>query len=550
MEPSYEEIRERFLVLASLDSKQREQELRNIQSESPELVTALKELFAHDESADEKGFLDYDSFDEGFLTKAYNETYHSKNNFPSQIDGYEIEKVIGEGGMGLVLKGLDTETKRIAALKLMSIPSVVSSEVTTRFSSEIEAIARLEHPHIIPIYSAGDYQGTPYYAMKYIEGDSLENFLHNQQLSQRESAEILRKLAGAVAFAHDHNVIHRDLKPANVLLDSNGIPLLADFGVAKLTDAEDELTKTGGFVGTPQYMAPEQFGELHLTSPSTDVYGLGAILYKCLTNKPPFEGSLTQLFKRVREQDPIPPSQIASVDSELEAICLKCLAKVPGDRYLTVRALSDDLNRYLHEEPLLEATQESTIGFLSRMVSRQPTLDEARALPSVLWIGLITCLFHGTVFALIANEADLLWIWTTFAMGMSGLTIVNLYYYWFPYWQLNQSERQAGVINFSVNVALIILILLKGPLSRSESITNFWEFYPSAALIVGVAAFTYGSFSTGRFFMIGLIWFALAVGCEAFPFWSPLLFALIGAVTIVGAYREIRQTLNLNNPSD
>jgi WD40 repeat protein len=271
------------------------------------------------------------------------------------VPGYEIEGILGRGGMGVVYKAQQTALKRTVALKMILGGGPAGEEQRTRFKAEAEAVARLRHPHIVQVYEVGEHQGLPYCALEFVEGGSLARKLAGKPLPPGESARLVATLAGAMHLAHSRNVVHRDLKPANVLLTADGQPKVTDFGLARLLDAEPGLTRSGAVMGTPSYMAPEQAtGQASAAGPPADVYALGAILYECLTGRVPFLGGNTlETLEQVRTREPVAPSRLQpAVPLDLETICLKCLAKEPEKRYPSAQELADDLERFGRGEPV------------------------------------------------------------------------------------------------------------------------------------------------------------------------------------------------------
>jgi WD40 repeat protein/tRNA A-37 threonylcarbamoyl transferase component Bud32 len=269
---------------------------------------------------------------------------------------YELIRELGRGGMGIVYKARQISLDRPVALKMIRAGALAGEEELRRFQNEVEAVAKLDHPHIVPIYEVGTHQGQRYFSMKLVGGQSLHKVLAVYAEDPRAAARLVATIAEAVHHAHQRGILHRDLKPSNILLDERGQPHVGDFGLAKRVGGSDEMTATGAVLGTPAYMAPEQaWGRNRLVTILSDVYGLGAILYALLTGQPPFTGdSDWDTLVRVREQSPIPPSRIRPrLPRDLEIICLKCLEKDPARRYASAQALADDLGRYLAGEPIL-----------------------------------------------------------------------------------------------------------------------------------------------------------------------------------------------------
>jgi tetratricopeptide (TPR) repeat protein len=305
-------------------------------------------------------------------------------------DGYEILGVLGRGGMGVVYKARQTGLGRLVALKMILSGSHASSADLERFRTEAKAIARLQHPHIVQIYEVGEHRGLPYFSLEFCGGGSLANQMAGTPLVPREAAALVAKLAHAMQAAHDRGVIHRDLKPANVLLAEDGTPKVTDFGLAKKLD-EAGQTHTGAVMGTPSYMAPEQAaGKSKHLGPACDIYALGALLYDCLTGRPPFRAATSlDTVLQVVGQEPVPPSQLnAKVPRDLETICLKCLRKEPAKRYATALELAKDLHRFQQGEPIVARP----VGPVERAVKWVRRRPGAAALYAALLAGLLVVL--------------------------------------------------------------------------------------------------------------------------------------------------------------
>jgi eukaryotic-like serine/threonine-protein kinase len=272
---------------------------------------------------------------------------------PVQVPGYEVLSELGRGGMGVVYKARQVKAGRLVALKMILAGAHAGRDELTRFQREAEAVARLQHPNIVQVYEVGEHEGLPFFSLEFCPGGSLEKKLSGTPLPPREAAALVEVLAQAMYAAHQKGVVHRDLKPANVLLAEDGTPKITDFGLAKKLD-EAGQTATGAVMGTPSYMAPEQ-AEGKQVGPPADVWALGAVLYECLTGRPPFKAAtLMDTLIQVVSEEPVPPRQLnAKVPRDLETVCLRCLQKEAGKRYATARELAEDLRHYQVGEPLV-----------------------------------------------------------------------------------------------------------------------------------------------------------------------------------------------------
>ena len=231
-----------------------------------------------------------------------------------RIPGYEVEAVLGRGGMGVVFRARHLPLNRVVALKMALAGAFAGPHERERFQREAEAVAGLRHPNIVQIHDVGESDGRPYFTMEYVEGGSLAQKLAGTPQPARQAAALLATLAEAVQAAHQGGIVHRDLKPANILLAADGTPKITDFGLARRLDSEAGPTQSGTPLGTPSYMAPEQaLGKVREIGPATDVYALGAILYELLTGRPPFKAeTAAATIQQVLADDPVPPSRLNS----------------------------------------------------------------------------------------------------------------------------------------------------------------------------------------------------------------------------------------------
>ena len=273
-----------------------------------------------------------------------------------QFGSYELLSELGQGGMGVVYQARQRRPERLVALKMLRPGQLRSAADVLRFKEEAETVARLDHPHIVPLYEVGEYQGVCFYTMKWLPGGNLAKLVPQLVKDPKAAARMLVPIARAVHHAHSRGILHRDLKPSNILLDAARQPHVADFGLARRIDVDLELTRTGELIGSPPYMAPEQaLGGKQEASVATDIYGLGAILYALLTGSAPARGStVAETLRRIQEQEPpTPRSRNARVAEDLETICLKALKRRPSQRYATAECFAEDLERYLHGRPIL-----------------------------------------------------------------------------------------------------------------------------------------------------------------------------------------------------
>jgi eukaryotic-like serine/threonine-protein kinase len=325
-------------------------------------------------------------------------------------ESFEILRELGRGGMGVVYLARQKHLERTVALKMILHSSHVSSQARQRFLAEAETLAQLSHPGIVQVYEFGMHGDCPYFALEYLEGGGLDRKLQGRPLPAREAAALAEKLALATQAAHERGIIHRDLKPANVLLAGTPdaplgqcTPKIADFGLAKQIEGGSDLTATGMILGTPGYMAPEQAaGATRTIGPATDVYALGAILYECLTGRPPFQGAaLQETLGQVLHREPVGVRQLQpDAPKDLDTICHKCLHKEPARRYGSAAALAADLRAFLEDRPIA-ARPVSQWEKTWRWCRRNPS---TAGLVAAVMVALLAGTMVSVFFALRASE--------------------------------------------------------------------------------------------------------------------------------------------------
>ena len=308
---------------------------------------------------------------------------------PGQTLGsYRIINQIGQGGMATVYKAYQASMDRNVAVKVLPGQLAESAEFMQRFQQEARIIARLEHPHILPVFDYGENDGITYFVMRYLEAGTLKDKMEaGRPLALHEIDRLFSQLADALSYAHSMGVVHRDLKPANALIDSRGNVFLTDFGIAKiLENASPRLTQTDAIMGTPAYISPEQAQAMKVDQRS-DIYSLGIILYEMVTGRVPFvaDTPLAVIIKHVSDPLPLPTSVKSDIPESIERVILKALAKNPDDRFATVADFASAWKQALDQKDsprkdLLEAT---AIPFPSRTPS-QPGTIHTQAAPATV----------------------------------------------------------------------------------------------------------------------------------------------------------------------
>jgi serine/threonine protein kinase len=510
-------------------------DLEPISRQHPDLADELRQLWAAAQMADA---LARPPKETATLPGEVNASFVEP---PRTFGDFELVRELGRGGMGVVYEARQQSLNRTVALKMVLRGELASEADRARFRAEAEAAARLVHPNIVQVYEVGDVAGQPYFAMQYVPGRTLARRLAEGPLSPQEAARLIAAVARAVDHAHQNGVVHRDLKPANVLLAADGTPKITDFGLAKLLDAAGSLTQTGAIIGTPSYMAPEQARAEKQLGPAADVYALGAILYECLTGRPPFQAATAlDTLLLVQEQDAVPPRLLnPGVPRDLETVCLKCLEKSPSRRYPSAAALASDLEAFVHGEPVA-ARQSGLISYLDRLFQETP---HAAVLENwgVLWM------WHSLVILMLCAATQVI-EWTGHGSHLICLTLwgVGLITWGTIFWQLRRRggpvrfvERQIGHA-WAAGVAASIGMFVLEVIMKQKPLT----FSPLLAVAAAMVFLFQAGVLAGLFYFAALAMFATAVLMAVFPQAGVLLFGIVTAACFffpgLKYYRRLR----------
>ena len=455
------------------------------------------------------------------------------------IPGYRLMRRLGGGGLGDVflasqLFSTPDDALRTVALKAIQPEVLTSARHRLIMENDIRIAALLDHANIVRILHVGPANGALYYTMPYFKGGSLAERIDRKPLPPRDAVALLLPVARAVAYLHAQPapVIHLDLKPGNILLDADGNPHVADFGLARLLQCADGQRVTQRPGGTPEYMAPEQFEGW--VSAACDIYGLGAILYEMLTGRPPFVGATWgDTMRQAREQEPVPPRALnAGVDRGLEAVCLKCLEKDPKHRYRTAAELADDLGRVATGETP-QALKLEWWEWLRRHLGREVRFEAAGPWSvALLWQAALSLPAYLSVYAILwlGCPAPVFWLWLLVLLPLAE---------WGPYVVPRQGrrydprEREIMLLWLSVCAAKAILFGLTCPLLGPVRPDDVYRFFPASMAVSGLMLCLEGRLYWGRLYVFGLLDFLVAVVLTAWLDLAPLLFGVWNSVVLV-----------------
>lgn len=432
--------------------------------------------------------------------------------FKKTLGGLELGEEIDRGGMGVVYRAYDPALRRDVAVKRIINGPFTSADERGRFRFEAEAAAGLNHPAVVPVYAFGEEGGNPYLVMALMEGGSLARRLRDREANHcmppLDAAALIHKVAQGVHHAHQRGLIHRDLKPANILFDSKGMPHIADFGLAVTLEASFRLSLGKSMAGTAAYMAPEQVvGNRNLTT-AVDVHALGAILYELLTGKPPFgneEWLIT--LQKVRDDAPKPLRDGQRIiPRDLETVCMRCLEKAPQDRYASAQALAEDLERFMHGEPLQSRRPGWIVG-LTRVISRRRLTVSMSSWPGCFFAAGLTFLSHGVIAWLVTADAPAKWAYLALGCNIAGWTGLYLWYLLARIEKVSLVERASAAVQFGTIIACLSLI----PEHIQQHGWDILPIYPPLTAVLGLGIFAHGATHWGMLYIAGMI-FMLAAG--------------------------------------
>ena len=441
-----------------------------------------------------------------------------------QVGPYRIEAEIARGGMGVIYRAQHESLKRSVALKLIGSGMLAGAEERRRFRAEAKAAAQLHHPGIIPIHDVGSWQGYEFFSMPLVDGHTLQQVVEQQTLDDLAAAAMVRDVARAVMFAHEHGIIHRDLKPDNVLIDADGKAMVADFGLAKWSRDGSVITRTGQVLGTPHYMSPEQASGVANLDERTDVYSLGAILFALVTGRPPHVGSsVAEVLRSVLHDEPPAPRQFRrELSTDLERICLQAMRFDAADRYPSAGAMADDLDRFLAGEAPVAASS----GLMDR-VARELRRDQySAAFDSWGWtltkLGSIILLAHVAIQLIwIADLESSLAHWLPRAV-MFGLIAITIYR------AHGRSLLPHGGVERPVWSIWLGYLATLGVMNLLLSLRGDRDaFFPIACALSGFGFVSMSGHVWGGSALIGIAFLATSIVMVALPDLAPLMFGLI-----------------------
>jgi serine/threonine-protein kinase len=417
---------------------------------------------------------------------------------------------------------------REVAIKMIQQDRLNSPEDHQRFLAEAEATARLEHPGIVQVYEVGQFDGTPFFSMQFIRGETLAQRLRNGPIGQRQAAALIANVARAIDYAHKQGILHRDIKPSNILLDEHGNAKVTDFGLAKFFHANDHLTRTGAILGTPSYMSPEQAsGRSSQLGPASDVYSLGTVLYHALTGRPPLVAdSPLELALKILEQEPIPPRVLEpKIDRDLEMVVIRCLQKPPDLRYSTAGELAADLEAFLRDEPVLARSGRFTqvLARVLRETHHAAVLENWGLL--WMWHSLVLL-----VWCLLTESLD--WAGVDNRLAYGGLWTVGLGAWAAVFWALRHRmgpvtfvERQIAHLWGASMIAIAMLYPFEWWLDLKPLTLS-----PLLGVISSMVFLVKAAMLSGAFYVQAVVLLGTSVLMAVFPAYAHMIFGIISGL--------------------
>ena len=444
------------------------------------------------------------------------------------IDGYRVREVLGFGGMGCVFIAEEPGSDRKVALKVLSTEHALDAGMLARMKLEAAAGMRLHHPGIIRTHKLSSTGAVHYLVMDLVRGISLHEIVALRgPLKFGIACDVGMQAAMALHAAHQAGIIHRDIKPSNILVDSNGIARLTDFGLAKHTDAGESLTRTGVVLGTPSYMSPEQAsGRMGNISPASDVYSLGSVLYHALTGRPPFVGKTTMdMLLQVMEQDPPNPRLLnPKIDRDLEMVLVRCLQKPPDLRYPSAAKLASDLNAYLKDEPISARSGQfaQVVARWFRETHHAPVLENW----GLLWM------WHSLVLVIASVLTELLQWSNAGVVSYPLLWTVGLGAWAAVFWALRRRmgpvtfvERQIAHVWGAAMIGIAALFPVEWALGLAPLTLT-----PLLAVITGMMFFIKAGILSGVFYIQAASLFVAGAAMLAWPQVAHLIFAVVAGL--------------------
>ncbi|GAB5406909.1 MAG: serine/threonine-protein kinase [Aureliella sp.] len=470
-------------------------------------------------------------------------------SLPHRIGDYELEAVVGRGGMGVVYRARQISLNRTVAVKMIHENRPSSDENRARFYAEAEATARLEHPGIVPVFEVAQHDGHPLFSMQFVQGETLGQLLQRGPLPQRRAARYVASVARAIDYAHGQGILHRDIKPSNIMVDERDEVRVTDFGLAKFSDSSDRLTRTGAVIGTPSYMSPEQAtGRTGQLGPQSDVYSLGTVLYHLLVGRPPFiADSPVELALQILEHDPPPPRLLEPrLDADLDMIVQRAIQKPIDLRYSAAAELAEDLECFLRDEPVAARS-----GKLAQVAARW-FRETHHAVVLENW-GLLW-MWHSLVLLIVCLATEYLhWSGITSRFAFAALWVVGLGTWAGVFWAIRRwmgpvtfVERQIAHV-WGASLAAIAALTPLEWLLELEPL----KLSPILGLVGAMVFFVKAGILTGSFYIQAAALLATSFFMALFPGVAHTIFGFVSAACffIPGLKYYRRRQRNENSDS-